>query len=115
MISIELQNHLINVAVRGQFTLTDFKKLEEAIRSKISSEGRITLILDLRGMTESSVDVAWEEIHFAREYRFDLWKVAVVTRNPLVAWSAWLVGLFSPAKSQVFEDYNQAREWVSSS
>jgi hypothetical protein len=38
-----------------------------------------------------------------------------VTESQLVAWNAWLVSLFSPAQSQVFDNYNLAREWVSTS
>lgn len=112
MISIELQCHLVNVAVRGQFTLADFRKLEEAVMSKIDLEGRVALLFDLRDMTGTSLDVAWEEIRFARAHRFDLWKIGVVTESQLVA---WLVSLFSPAQSQVFDNYNLAREWVSTS
>lgn len=115
MISIEFQCHLVNIAVQGQFTLADFRKLEEAVMSKIDFEGRVTLLFDLRDMTGASLDVAWEEVRFARAHRFDLWKIGVVTESQLVAWNAWLVSLFSPAQSQVFDNYNLAREWVSTS
>jgi len=113
MITIELQNRLVNVAVLGQFTLADFKELEEAVTYKIKFEGKVSLLFDLRDMTGSTVDVAWEDIQFTRAHRFDMWKIAVVTENRFVSWTAWLTTLFSHAKTQIFDDYNLAREWIS--
>ncbi len=113
MITTEARNHLINVAVLGQFTLADFKELEEDVMVKIKSEGRVNLLFDLRDMTGLTVDVAWEEIRFAREHRFDLWKIAVVTDSQWIAWSAWLTSLFTHASTRVFDDYNLASDWVS--
>ncbi|MDD5328641.1 MAG: STAS/SEC14 domain-containing protein [Sulfuricella sp.] len=112
MINIEAQSHLVNVAVLGQFTLADFKELEEAVMYKIKFEGRVNLLLDLRDMAGLTVDVAWEEIKFSRAHRFDLWKIAFVAENPVVSWSTWFAGLFANAESQVFDDYNLAKEWV---
>ncbi len=114
MINIEAQSHLVNVAVLGRFTLADFKELEEAVMFKIKFEGKVNLLLDLRGMAGLTVDVAWEEIKFSRAHRFDLWKIAFVSENQLVSWSTWFTGLFANAETQVFGDYNLAREWVTS-
>lgn len=112
MISIESDNHLVNIAVLGEFTLADFKDMEKTALSKIKSDNRVNLLLDLRGMTGLTVDVAWEEIEFARDHPFDLWKIAVVTESALVAGGAWFVGLFTPAETAIFEDYNLAKEWI---
>lgn len=113
MITIDMQSHLVSVAALGQFTLNDFKELENAVTYKIKFEGRVSLLIDLRDMAGITVDVAWEEIKFAREHHFDLWKIAVVTESRFITWSAWLTGLFTHAETQVFDDYNLAREWVS--
>lgn len=113
MITTEARSHLVNVAVLGQFTLADFKELEEAIMVKIKFEGRVNLLFDLRDMTSLTVDVAWEEIKFAREHPFDLWKIAVVSNSQWIAWSTWLASLFTPAETRVFDDYNLAGDWVS--
>jgi len=113
MITIEVRSHLVNVAVLGQFTLADFKELEEAVMYKIKFEGRVNVSFDLREMTSLTVDVAWEEIKFAREHRFDLWKIAVVTDSQWIAWSTWMTSLFTHAETQVFNDYNLASDWVS--
>ncbi|MGE5027156.1 MAG: STAS/SEC14 domain-containing protein [Betaproteobacteria bacterium] len=112
MVTIEIGSHLVNVAVLGQFTLADFRELEDAMAYKIKFEGRVNLLFDLRDMTGFTVDVAWQEIRFAREHRFDLWKIAVVAENRFITWSAWLAGLFAPGETRVFDDYNLAREWV---
>jgi hypothetical protein len=112
MITIEVKNHLVNVAVLGQFTLADFKELEDAIMYKIKFEGRVNVLIDLRDMVKLTVDTVWEEIKFAREHRFELWKIAVVTDSQWVAWSAWLTGRFTRAETQVFGDYNLASDWV---
>lgn len=112
MVTIEMQSHLVSVAVLGQFTLADFRELEDAVIYKIKFEGRVNLLFDLRDMTSLTLDVAWEEIKFAREHRFDLWKIAVVTESQFVTWSAWLTGLFAHAETKVFDDYYLAKEWV---
>ena len=112
MISIDLQSHLVNVAVLGEFTLADFKELEKAALFKIKFDGRVNLMFDLRDMAGFTMDVAWEEIRFAREHRFDLWKIAVVSESQWVAWGAWFTGLFTHAETQVFDDYNLAKDWV---
>jgi len=112
MITIEVRSHLVNVAVLGQFTLADFKELEEAVMYKIKFEGRVNVSFDLREMTSLTVDVAWEEIKFAREHRFDLWKIAVVTDSQWIAWSAWLTDLFTHAETRVFDNDNLASDWV---
>lgn len=112
MITIEVRNHLVNVAVLGEFSLADFKELEEAVMDKIKVVGRVNLLLDLRDMARLSVDVAWEEIKFAREHRLDLLKIAVVTDSQWIGWSTWLTSLFTPAETRVFDDYNLASDWV---
>lgn len=113
MIAIEIQSHLVSVAALGQFTLADFRELEDAVMYKIKFEGRVNLLIDLRDMTGLTVDVAWEEVKLAREHRFDLWKIAVVSESRFVAWGAWLAGLFAHAETRAFDDYYLAREWVS--
>ncbi len=112
MINIEARNHLVNVAVMGQFTLADFKELEDTVMYKIKFEGGVNLLFDLRDMVKLTVDVVWEEIKFARDHRFDLWKIAVVTDSQWIAWSAWLTGLFTYAETRVFDDYNLSSDWV---
>lgn len=114
MIDIEVKSHLVNVSVLGQFSLADFKELEEAVMYKIKFEGRVNLLIDLRDMAGMTMDVAWEEIRFTREQQFNLWKIAIITESRLVSWGAWFASLFSDAQTQVFDDYNLATDWAAS-
>jgi hypothetical protein len=113
VITIEQTDNLVNAAVLGEFTLADFKAFEEQSLYKLQSPGALNLLLDLRGMLDYSVDVAWEEIKFfSREHNHDFSKIAVVTDNQWLSWNAWLSRLFVDAEICVFEDYDDAMEWV---
>lgn len=112
MITIENREHLVNAAVLGEFTLADVKEFEEAVNYHVKMEGRVNILLDLRDMSDFTVDVAWEDFKFAHQHQYDFWKVAVVTDNRWIAWTAWVSGAFVDAGIQVFEEYETAVEWV---
>jgi stage II sporulation SpoAA-like protein len=112
MINIEYSDPVINVAVLGEFTLGDFKQLEEHLLYKIRFQGRVNLLLDLRDMVNYTLDVAWEEIRFSREHASEFGRVAIVTDDQWMTWSAWLNRLFTRAEIQVFDEYEAAREWA---
>jgi hypothetical protein len=112
MITIQLRDNLINVAVLGEFTLADFKEFEQTVRYGIKFQGRVNLLVDLRDMTGFTLDVAWEDLKFTREHQYDFWKIAVVTDSQWIAWSAWLSSAFVDAGLQVFTDYDEAVRWV---
>ncbi|MBS4096365.1 MAG: STAS/SEC14 domain-containing protein [Sulfuricella sp.] len=112
MITIENREHLVNAAVFGEFTLADVHDFEMAVNHHIRFEGRVNILLDLRDMADFSVDVAWEDFKFAHHHQYDFWKIAVVTDNRWVAWTAWLSSAFVDAGIQVFEGYEQAEAWV---
>lgn len=112
MITIEQSDKLVNVAVLGEFTLADFKQLEQHVLYRIQFAGRVNLLLDLRDMVSYTVDVAWEEIRFSREHASEFGRVAVVTDDQWVTWSAWLTRLFTAAEIQVFDDYETATAWA---
>ncbi|MDD4928813.1 MAG: STAS/SEC14 domain-containing protein [Gallionella sp.] len=113
MITIEQTDNLVNAAVLGEFTLADFKEFEEQSLYKLSSEGTLNLLFDLRAMIGYTVDVAWEEIKFfSREHNHDFSKIAVVTDNQWITWQTLLSRLFVDAEICVFTDYDEAKEWV---
>jgi len=112
MITSKLEENTVNVAVLGEFTLADYKEFEEAVLYGIQFKGPVNILIDLRDMVGFTVDVAWEEIKFSREHRFDFHKIAVVTDTRWNNWSAWIQRLFTDAKVQVFEDYDVAHNWV---
>lgn len=112
MISIDFKNNIVNVAVLGEFTLADFKQFEEHALYDIKLQGRASLLIDLRDMLRYTVDVAWEEIKFAREHQYQFNKVAIVTNDQWITWIAWLQRFFIEADLEVFSDYEAAERWV---
>lgn len=112
MISIEHKDGLINIAVLGEFTLADFKEFEEQVLFEIKFQGKVNVLFDLRDMLNYTLDVAWEEIKFSREHSHDFGRIAVVTDDQWITWSAWLSRLFVDAEVQVFDEYDSARQWV---
>lgn len=112
MITIDVQNNQISIAVLGEFTLADFKQFEESVLHGIQIEGRVDLLIDLRDMVSYTVDVMWEEIKFSRAHEREFGKVAVVTENQWVTWTAWLQRFFVNADIEVFADYDAATHWM---
>ncbi len=113
MITIEQTSSLLNIAVMGEFTLADFKQVEEHALQKLKSPSPVNLLFDLRAMVNYSVDVAWEEIvFFGHEHPHDFNKIAVVTDDQWLTWQAWLSRLFVDADIRAFSDYKEAHFWV---
>ena len=113
MITIEQSPTLLNIAVIGEFTLTDFKQFEEQALYQLKSPGTVNLLIDLRDMVSYTIDVAWAEIKFfSHEHQHDFSKIAVVTDNQWLTWQTWLSRLFVDADIRVFTDYDQANAWV---
>lgn len=112
MITTSVQNSLINVAVMGEFTLADFKDFEQHVLHSLQFQGGVSLLLDLRDMVAYTLDVAWEEIRFSREHRYDFRKIAVVTSDEWAVWLAWLNRLLVDAEIQAFDDPDTALAWL---
>ncbi len=112
MIAIDHQGSLVSVAVFGEFTLADFKEFEELANFKTHFEGTVNLLFDLRQMADFTLDVAWEEIKFSRQHPRDFDRIAVITDSQWVAWSAWLSQIFVDADLRVFQDEQEAHDWL---
>ncbi|SRR6266571_5238075 len=112
MIAIDHKDELVTVAVLGEFTLADFRELEELVTFKLKFEGAVDLFLDLREMTGFTLDMAWEEIRFTRRHAGDFRRVAVVSESQWVAWSAWLNQAFVSADVRVFAEADEAFAWL---
>jgi hypothetical protein len=113
---ITLKNEPQNVviaAVLGEFNLADFKEFEEHAQYVLKFKGKAKLLLDLRDMLGFTLDVAWQEIRFTRQHPTDFDKIAVVTDDQWLTWSAWLSRIFTEANVQVFDDYDAALAWIS--
>ena len=63
-------------------------------------------------MVDFTIDVAWEDIVFAREHPDDFRRIAVVTQSQWVAWSAWLSQIFVSAEMKVFDEDSEALAWL---
>lgn len=114
MITTEVQGNLVSVSVMGEFTLADYKDFEQSILHNLQFQGGVNLLLDLRDMVSYTLDVAWEEIKFSRDHRYDFRKIAVVTSDEWMVWLAWLNRLFVDGEIRVFDDPGLAMEWLES-
>lgn len=112
MIVTQHQPKRIEVTVYGEFTLADYKEFEAMVNYKVKFEGAVDLLFDLREMADFTLDVAWEDIVFARAHANDFRRIAVLTRSQWVAWSAWLSQIFVQAEMRVFDAENEARSWL---
>ncbi|MCF8197259.1 MAG: STAS/SEC14 domain-containing protein [Sulfuritalea sp.] len=112
MITTQHQDRLVEFAVFGEFTLSDFKEFEELVLYEIKFSGPVDLLVDLRDMADFTVDMAWEEIKFSRQHAGDFRRIAVITDSQWVAWSAWLSQLFVNADVTVFDNEAEARAWL---
>jgi hypothetical protein len=112
MIAISTRDKLISASVMGEFTLADYQDFEQHFEHNIEFQGGVNLLLDLRDMVRYTLDVAWEEIRFAREHRYDFRKIAVVTSDEWMVWISWLNRLFVDAELRVFDDPGIAQEWL---
>ena len=112
MIVIEQQSKRVELTVYAEFTLADYKEFENAVNFAIQFEGPVDLFFDLREMADFTLDVAWEDIVFARAHANDFRRIAVLTHSQWVAWSAWLSQIFVRAEMRVFDEEPEARSWL---
>lgn len=112
MIVIEKQPKRVEVTVYAEFTLADYQEFETAVNYAIQFEGPVDLFFDLREMADFTLDVAWEDIVFARAHANDFSRIAVLTHSQWVAWSAWLSQMFVRAEMRIFDEEVEARSWL---
>lgn len=112
MIAIEQHDRIVKVSVFGEFTLADYKQMEDALAYEMKFQGKVHLLVDLRDMADFTLDVAWEDMRFNWQHAHDFRRIAVVADGRLVAWSAWLARVFTDAEMQIFENYDLASDWV---
>lgn len=112
MISTDHTGNLVSITVFGEFTLADYREFEELVSYKIRFGGQVDLLFDLREMAGFTLDLAWEEIKFSRQHSHDFRRIAILTEDQWVTWSAWLSQLFVDAEVQVFSYEEDARTWL---
>ncbi len=112
MIVVDHQKTRVNVTVYGEFSLADFQEFEELVNYKIRFEGSVDLCFNLLQMADFTLDVAWEEIVFAREHAHDFRRIAVVTESQWISWSAWLSQIFVDTDLRAFDLLEDAEAWL---
>ncbi|MBA2350295.1 MAG: STAS/SEC14 domain-containing protein [Burkholderiales bacterium] len=112
MIAISRKDKLVSVAVMGEFTLDDYREFEREMLAVLPEAGKVDVLMDLRDMLGYTLDVAWEEIRFSRSHADDFGKIAIVTDEQWMIWTAWLSRLFIHADLRVFDEDAQALEWL---
>jgi hypothetical protein len=114
MISIAQKPDYVQVMVADQFTLQDYQEFEHCVLDLLQSKKSIDILFDLREMQGYTVDVALEDIRFTRTHRNDLARIAVVTKDQWVLWSAWLNRMLADAEIKAFEEVEDAQAWIES-
>ncbi|MDR2208651.1 MAG: STAS/SEC14 domain-containing protein [Azoarcus sp.] len=113
MISVDYRDGLIIAVVFGEFTLTDYREFEELADYKIKvGSGPLDLLFDLREMAGFTVDLAVEEIRHTLRHAHDFRRIAVLTDDQWVTWSAWVSQFFVDAEIRVFDNETDARLWM---
>jgi hypothetical protein len=112
MITIQHEGKLTVVGMYGRLELADFRKFEEEVVQQIAATGQVDLLVDLQGMIGYTLDVALEELKFTREHARDVGKIAILSENEGVAWTALLARFFVKARIRVFDSERGAREWL---
>ncbi|QLI80206.1 STAS/SEC14 domain-containing protein [Chitinibacter fontanus] len=113
MISISHEANYIHVVIFGQFTLQDYKEFEDNVVYDISFHGPTRLLFDLSEMTGYTLDMAWEELSFAKKHTQDFEKIAVVSDDQWVVWSVWISRAIADANVMVFDAVADAVDWFS--
>lgn len=112
MITISLDDNLISASIAGQFTLADYREFEETALYSMRFRGKPDLLMDFRDMLDFTLDVAWEEIKFTREHPNDFNRIAVVTTDQWLGWTAWLSRLYMHTDIAVFNEMDAATAWL---
>lgn len=112
MITTEVLPDRVEMHAYGTLTLADCKAFEELSDYRVRFQSPIDLLIDLRSMTGCSLDVTLEEWRYVREHRSDFNRIALLTDDQLVSWSAWVSQLLSDADIRVFETERAARRWL---
>ena len=115
MLTTDLLPDRIEMRAYGTLTLADFKAFENDSDYRTQFNKPIDVLLDLRSMLTCSIDAALEELRYARSHPADFRRVAVLTSDQIVSWSAWLAQFFLDADIQTFSDEAEARLWLEGS
>ncbi|HZP92330.1 MAG TPA: STAS/SEC14 domain-containing protein [Burkholderiales bacterium] len=112
MITIQHEGSLTVVGVFAKFELADYKRFEEEVLRQLGKLGKVNLLVDLRDMLGYTLDAALEDIRFSRRHAHDVGRIAILSDNDAVGWTALLARLFMDAEIRVFDSEVEARQWL---
>ena len=112
MIVIQEEKGLLKANIYAEFTLADYREIEQAIGKKLKAHRKLNLLLDLRNMAGFTLDVVWEDIKFTRSHPHDFARVAVITDDQWTQWLGWLGTAFTDADTETFSDPAAAEAWA---
>ena len=112
MISIREQNYGLNVALYNEFTLDDFRELEQAVIAASARVHRPDMLLDLSLLKDFTIDMAWEQLKFVREHDRDFGRIAVIVDDIWIKSAALISELITQTHPTYFTDAAQAQAWL---
>jgi hypothetical protein len=112
MITIQHEGNLTVIGIFATFEVADFRRLEHEVEQQLRMLKKIDLLVDLTGMTGYTLDAAIEDVKFTREHARDVGRVAILSEDDSVVWTALLSRLFVRAEIRVFDNEGMAREWL---
>ena len=112
MISIREQSYGLNVALYNEFTLDDFRQLEEALLAAKQKVHLPDILLDLSMLKDFTIDMAVEQIKFLNQHETDFGRVAVITDDIWIKLGAHLSSLLTNQHPKYFSDATEAQAWL---
>lgn len=113
MITTDVMPERVEMRAYGTVTLADCKLFEDASDYRVLFNRPIDLLVDLRSMTNYSLDVAIKEWRYLRSHRADFRKVALLTDDQFLTWAAWFTQFFTNADIRIFDSEHAAKRWLS--
>ena len=112
MITVQHEGNLTVIGIFATFEIEDFRRLETEVDKQLRELGQIDLLVDLRAMLGYTLDAALEDIRFSREHASEVGRVAILSEDDAVVWTALLSRMFVRAEIRVFDNEATAREWL---
>ena len=112
MISIRKQSYGLNVALFNEFTLDDFKLLEQSVLEVLEELEQPDLLLDLSLMKDFTIDMAWEQIRFTRQHIGEFGLLAIVVNDWWIELGARLSNILSLQHAKYFKTAKEAQAWL---
>ena len=112
MIVIQDEKNLLKASIYAEFTVSDYRELENAIIAKLKAQRKLNLLLDFTSMAGFTLDVAWEDIKFTRSHPHDFARIAVLTSDQWRSWLGWLATACTDAQIGSFTDPGPAEAWA---